>query len=150
MDELRGRADLERLLQVAQVDAVVVERDPGEGRAAALQQQQRAVVGRLLDDHPVAGLNRVLEEEDAGLQRAVGHHHLRRVHAVELRDPLAEPGMAPPGAVRERPLPVRLQGAGRRLTHELARQDVGAGSAASEADYVGGHGPASLDAWTLA
>ena len=43
--------------------------------------KQRAVVGRLLDHDPVAGLEQVLEEHPAGLQRPVGDHHLRRRRA---------------------------------------------------------------------
>ena len=55
------------------------------------------------------------------------------------RDPLAEPGMADPGAVRQGLLPVVLERAGGRLANRFGRKQVGARSAASKADHVVGH-----------
>ena len=50
---------------------------PGPARPRAAEQKQRAVVGGLLDDDPVARPEQVLEEHRARLERAVGDHHLR-------------------------------------------------------------------------
>jgi hypothetical protein len=134
------RAGGERRLERLDVEAVLLQRDRDEIDAEPAEQQQRAVVGGLLDRDAVAGVEEVLEEHRAGLERSVGDHHLRRLEVtVTLRDPLAEAGVADPGAVGEGPLPVRLQGARGRLPNRLGRQDVGAGRAAREADHVGRH-----------
>ncbi len=66
----------ERSLEGADVEAVVLERHGDELDAGALEQQQRAVIGRLLDDHAVSGFERVAEQERRRLHRAVGEHHL--------------------------------------------------------------------------
>ena len=109
--------------------------------AGAAEQQQRAVVGGLLDDHPVAGLEHVAEEQRRRLHRAVGDHHPLRLDPVELGcDPLAEARVAAPGAVGERPLPVVVERLRGRRADGLGGQDVGAGGAAGEGDQVGGHG----------
>ena len=54
------------------------------------QVQQRAVVGRRLDDHRVARLHEQLEQERVRLHRAVGDEHLLDGDAVLLGDPLAQ------------------------------------------------------------
>ena len=69
----------------ADVDAVGLERDRQDLRAEVAQRQQRAVVGRRLDDHEVAGLDQLLEQERVGLHRAVGGDHLLGRHAVLAR-----------------------------------------------------------------
>jgi hypothetical protein len=81
----------------------------------------------------------VLEQQRAALERAVGDHHLVDVDAVEVRDPLAEPGVAAAPSVGERPLPVGVERARGRLADQLAGEDVGARGAAGEADRVCGH-----------
>ena len=108
-------------LQGGDVEPVGLERHRHQLDTEPLQHQQRAVVGRLLDHHPVAGLEQVLEEHRPGLQRPVGDHHLSGVEpAVPLGDPLAEPRMADPGPVGERLLPVLGKRHGRRIPHRLA------------------------------
>ena len=74
LDRALGKRPLDRV----DVDAVGLERHRHELDPELLEQQQGAVVGRLLDDHPVAGDEQVPEEHRAGLERAVGDHHLRR------------------------------------------------------------------------
>src|SRR5262245_10313407 len=58
---------------------------------------------------------------------------------MEIGDPLAEPGMAAAGAVAECLLPVRLERPRRRFPYGVVGQDVGAWSAAREADRSFGH-----------
>ena len=84
------------------VDAVGLELDHPHVGAALAQGQQRAVVGRRLDDDRVARLDERLEQERVGLHRAVGDEHLRRVDAVLLGDPLAQRDVADRGPVGER------------------------------------------------
>ena len=72
---------VERRLEGAEVEPVGLQRHRHQLDPEPLQHQQRAVVGRLLDDDPVAWLEQVLEQHPAGLQRAVGDHHLRRRRA---------------------------------------------------------------------
>ena len=71
----------ERRFEGRHVEPVVLQRDRHQLDPEPLQHQQRAVVGRLLDHDPVAGLEQVLEQHPARLQRAVGDHHLRRHRA---------------------------------------------------------------------
>ena len=63
-------------LQLVDVDPVGLELDHPDVRAAVAQVQQRAVVGRRLDDHRVARVDQQLEQERVGLHRAVGDQHL--------------------------------------------------------------------------
>ena len=63
-------------LQRVDRDAVGLELDHVDVRAAVAQVQQRAVVRRRLDDHRVARLHQQLEQERVGLHRAVGDQHL--------------------------------------------------------------------------
>ena len=134
------RALRERRLQRGDVEAVVLERDRDQLDAEALEHQQRAVVGRLLDHDPVSGLEQVLEEHRAPLERPVGDHHLSRLEvAMALGDPLAEPRMPDPGPVGERLFPVLGERPGGRVPHRLAGQDVGAGRASRKRNRVAGH-----------
>ena len=97
----------ERRFERAEVEPVGLQRHRHQLDPELLQEQQRAVVGRLLDDDPVAGPEQVLEQHRAGLERAVGDHHLGGIEVpVPLRDPLAEPRMADPDPVGERRFPV--------------------------------------------
>ena len=137
--ELHGWT-LERPLEGLDVDAVGLQRDADPLGAESLQEQQRAVVGRLLDDHPVARGNQVLEEQRAALQRSVGDHHLVDVgDAVALGDPLTQPRVPDARAVGERPLPVVGERPLRGLAHRIGGKDVGARGAACEADQLVGH-----------
>ena len=69
-------AVLSSVSSAVDADAVGLEVDHAHVRAAVAQVQQRAVVGRRLDDHRVAGLDEQLEQERVGLHRAVGDEHL--------------------------------------------------------------------------
>ena len=62
--------------KAAEVEPVGLQRHRHQLDPEPLQEQQRAVVGRLLDDDPVAGLEQMLEQHRPRLQRAVGDHHL--------------------------------------------------------------------------
>ena len=124
-------------LQRPDVEPVGLERDRHQLGAQLLQQEQRPVVGRLLDRHPRPRLDQVREEHRPRLERPIGDHHLRRVDPpVPLGDPLAEPGMPDPDAIRQRRLPV----VGKRplggLPNLIVGQDVGARRAPSERDRV--------------
>ena len=84
------------------VDPVGLQLDHAHVGAAVAQVEQRAVVGRRLDDHRVAGPDEQLEQERVGLHRAVGDQHLVDLDAVLLGDPLAQRDVADARAVRER------------------------------------------------
>ncbi len=129
-------------LEGGDLESVLLERHRDQLDAEPLQHQQRAVVGRLLDDHAVTGAEQVLEEHRPRLQRAVGDHHLAVVEAaVPLRDPVAEPGVADSRPVGERLLPVLGQRPSGRVAHRILGQDVGAGRPAGEGNRLGSHRP---------
>ena len=101
--------------------------------AGAPEQQQRAVIGGLFDDHTVARFDHVAEQQGRRLHRAVREHHVLALEVVELaRGPLAQARVPDSGAVGERLLPVGLQRGGDGLADGVDGQDVGAGSAARE------------------
>ena len=133
-----------RRLDRRRVDAVRLERRADQLRAGLPQEQQRAVICRLLDDHSVPGGDQVPEEQRRRLHRSVRDHHLLGLDAVKFGDPLAEPGMAAPGAVAERLLPVGLERPGGRLPHRIVGQDVGARGATREADRRSATGASSI------
>ena len=134
------RAGGERRLELADVEPVVLERHRHQLDPQPLQHQQRAVIRRLLDNHPVARLQQVLEEHPARLQRPIGDHHLPGIEPpMPLGNPLAEPRMPDPGPVGKRLLPVLGQRNRRCLPHRVARQEVGAGCSASERNWGGSH-----------
>jgi hypothetical protein len=134
--ELRpGRAALERV----QIRSVGLERDGDELRAGLVQQQQRAVVRGLLDDHPVARSDEVAKQQGRRLHRAVRDHHPVGLDPMQLGDPLAQLRVPHAGPVGQGALPVALERAGGRLPHRLGGQDVGARRAAGEADRLRCH-----------
>ena len=59
--------------------------------------EQRAIVGRALDDHGVAVFHQQLEQERVRLHRAVGDQHAFGGNAVSFRDPLAQRRVADGG-----------------------------------------------------
>src|SRR4051794_10136130 len=117
VSQRRAGARFERGSQSRDVDAVVLERDRKDLRAAVAQRKERAVVGRRLDHDEVAGLDEMLEQERIGLHRAVGHDHLLRRKLVLVGDPRAQGrvsdgrpiGTGAGGVVLERSLCSRLQ-----------------------------------------
>ncbi len=84
------------------VDPVQLQLDCVQAGAALAQREQRAVVGRTLHDHVVAGCYEMLEQERIGLHRAVGYEHTLGLDAVPVRDPCAQPGITDRGAVGSR------------------------------------------------
>ncbi len=92
----------QRPLERVDVDSVGLELDHPHVGAAVAQRQQRAVVGRPLDDHRVAGLHERIEEERVRLHRAVGDDHLRRLDLMALGDPAAQRQVADRRAVAGR------------------------------------------------
>ena len=124
------RALVEGGFERRESSAVVLERDRHQLDPEPLQHQQRAVVGRLLDHDPVAGLEQVLEEHPARLERPVGDHHLSVVEpTVPLCDPVAEARAPDSGPVGECLFPVLGERDRRRVPHRVLGQDVGAGRA---------------------
>ncbi len=121
------------------VNAVVLERDADGVDSKPIQQKQGAIVGRLLDDDSVPAIEQKPEEHRSRLQRAVGDHHLLGAYLVMLGDPFRQSRMPAAGSVGERPFPVGLQGARRRIPDRLGGKDVGARGAAREADRLFGH-----------
>ena len=106
---------------------------------ALAQREQRAVVGRALDDDRVAGLDELVEQERVGLHRAVGDHHLRGLDPVLLGDPLAQRRVADGGAVGGRAAGVVGERAGGGLLEPFDVDDVERRRPAGERDRVGGH-----------
>ncbi len=116
MRELRRSSPaVEQRRERVGVDAVGLELDRVQTRAALAQREQRAVVGGALDDHVVAGPHEVLEQERVGLHRAVGDEHALGLDAVCAGDPAAQPRVADRGAVR---------GGARRVALERAHGGV--------------------------
>ena len=137
--ELRARAArAEQPRQRLRVDAVGLQLDGVQRRAALAQRQQRAVVGRALDDHVVAGAHEVLEQERVGLHRAVGHEHALGLHAVAVGDPGAQARVADRRAVGGRPGGVAVERARGRVAQALHVDDVERRRAAREGDRRSG------------
>ena len=133
----RKSGSLEQRLDAVDVDAVGLELDHPHVGAAVAQVQQRAVVGRRLDDHRVAGADEQLEQERVGLHRAVGDEHLVGLDAVLLGDPLAQRDVADRGPVGERAARVVGERALGGLLEALLIDDVERRRAAGEGDGVG-------------
>jgi hypothetical protein len=139
--ELRvKRAALQQRLDGVDVDPVGLELDHPHVGLALAKVQQRAVVGRRLDDHRVARLDQQCEQERVGLHRAVGDQHLLDLDAVLLGDPLAQRDVAHRRAVGERARRIVLERALRGLAQALGVDDVERRGAPGEGDG-GGHGP---------
>ena len=123
VDQARHAARLARRLDRVDVEPVGVQVDRLDGGAEPAQDQDRAVVGRRLDDRAAAGAgeHRLRQEREA-LQRAVGAQHAARVAvAVARRDPLPQRRVAGAVAVGQR--------AGRILLERALRgaRDLGDG-----------------------
>ena len=138
--ELRLDAAVDQRRDAVDVDAVGLELDHADVGEALAQREQRAVVGRALDDHDVAGLDELVEQEGVRLHRAVGDDHLRGLDAVLLGDPGAQRGVADRGAVGRRAAGVVGERAGRGLLEPFDVDDVQRWCSAGERDRVGGHG----------
>ena len=99
IEEGRLLARAQRGLERVRVEPLVVavQRDVG---AELLEDLQRPVVGRALDEHALAG-REPLREEDEALQGAVRDEDARGVDPVPLGEPLAQRRVAGRRAVRE-------------------------------------------------
>ncbi len=106
---------------------------------AVAQVQQRAVVGRRLDDHRVAGVDEQLEQERVRLHRAVGDQHLVGLDAVLLGDPRAQRHVADRRAVGRRAAGIVVEGVAARPAQTLHVDDVQRRRPTGEGDRVG-HG----------
>ena len=111
---------------------------PDVGQALA-QGEQRAVVGRAFDDHRVARLDELVEQEGVRLHRSVGDDHVGRLDAVLLGDPRAQRRVADGRPVRRRAARVVGERAGGRVLQSFDVDDVERGRSAGEGDRVGGH-----------
>ncbi len=69
-------ASVERRLELVQVKAVLPNRHRHEVNPLLLEQEQRAVIGRLFRHHSVTRLKQVLEQNRRRIHRAVRDHHL--------------------------------------------------------------------------
>ena len=98
--------------------------------------EQRAVVGRRLDHHDVAGLDQRLEQERVRLHRAVGGEDAIRLDAVLRGDPLEQVRIAGRGAVRERARRITLEGALRSGPQVVDGDDVERRGAARSEMFV--------------
>ena len=134
--ELRLQAALEQRAQLVHVDPVLSQLDHPHVGAAAAQRQQRAVVGRLLDDDGVARADEVGEEERVGLHRAVGDEHLLGLDAELLGDVLAQRDVADRRAVGGDAAGVALEGAVGSVLQPVDVDDVQRRCAAREGDRV--------------
>ena len=85
------------MLERSGIEALVIHLDGGGIDPVRRQDLERAIIGRLLDQHSHPG--EALGQEDDSLQRPVGDEDARRVDAVPLGDPLPERRVAPDGAV---------------------------------------------------
>jgi hypothetical protein len=140
VQQLRHPARGQGVLERGHVDAVVLKRHRLDVRTALAQRQQRAVVRGRLDHRPLAPTDHLTEQHDAALERAVGHDHLVRVHAVVLGDPIAQRSVAGAAPVRQRSPGILAENALGASCHRLGGNDVEARSAASEADWLRRHG----------
>ncbi len=120
--------------QGVDVHAVGLHRDREHLEAVAPHLEQRAVVGRGLHRHQVAGREQRVEQEDEPLEGPVGHEHPVGAHAVPGGEPFAQRRVALARAVGEQPHAVIAQGRGRALGDQGRVEGLGAGGAAGERD----------------
>src|SRR5918992_1914886 len=132
--ELRARPGLEGPGESVDVDAVCLELYRQDLRTQLAQCKERAVVGRRLYDHDVAGLDQRLEQERVGLHGAVRSHGSVRLDALLVGDPLEQARVAGRRSVREGPTRVALEGPVGRRAKLVDGDDVKRGSAAGERD----------------
>ncbi len=132
--ERRTRALAERHLERVDLDAVRLERDGEDLRAQLAEREQRPVVGGRLDDHEVARLDELLEQERVGLHRAVRGDDAVRRDVVLRGDPLEEARVPGGRAVGERARGIALEGGLRGGAQVIHGDDVERRSAASEGD----------------
>ena len=132
VQERRRTRPPEIVLERIDIEPVLVHRHADRLGAGAAQQDQRAVVGRRLDEDALGAraLDQQLRQEQERLQAAVRRDDPLGRHAVTGADPRAQPRMPTAAEVGER------QGglAGERLVGSRAevvdREEVGAGNAA--------------------
>ncbi len=112
----------------------VLERDRQDLGAELAQREQRAVVGRRLDDHDVARLDELVEQEGVGLHRPVRGDEPVRLDVVLLRQPLEQARVAGRGSVGAHAARIALEGAVGGGAQLVDRDDVERGCAARQRD----------------
>ena len=128
-------------LQRVDVDAVVGHRHRCDVGAQPLEDPQRPIVGRCLDDRPAALGEQHLREDREPRQRAGGQDHVRGVDPMPLGDPGAQrlvPGHRP--VVQQR-LALGQNCVARAVGQLLVGEQLGRRHAAGERD--GRHAPES-------
>ncbi len=90
MSQLGLGASLEHPLDGRNIDTVGLELDLPHVGAAVAQREQRAIVGRALDEHRIAGLDQGVEQERVRLHRAVGDEHLLGIDLMLFGDPFPQ------------------------------------------------------------
>ena len=137
VEQPRHPAGRARAPQRLHVHAVVLHRQRQDVHAVQAQLQQRAVVGRRLDGHQVAGLEQRLEQEHEPLERSVRDQHLVGRRTVLGGQDLAQRRVAVAGAVGEHADAVLLEGEPRALGDQVAREGLRARGPAGEGDRRG-------------
>ena len=117
-------------------------------RAVTAQQADRAVVGRRLGEHDVAGLQHVQAEELDDLQRAVAGEHAIGRHASATRPAIRAAAESPSdGPYCSIAAPLVLKDRSGRIDELLNRKRLVGGHSAREVDGV--HGPRIIDSLSL-
>ena len=122
------------------VETFVVHRQGHDLDPLTCEHLERAVVARSLDqDAPRPARKLLGGVEDESLEAADGEDDLPGRHAMTLRDPLAQRGIASARAVGEHPGAVATSNLVRAVGKLVGGDEIGSGSAASERDRRGGH-----------
>ena len=134
------RPALQRLFQLLHIDAVLrVTRHRERFELESLDRLQRAIEGRLLNHHVVAGLGQRLQAEIERFQRAVGDDDLIRrerdaLPGVALRQHLPQRGIAGRKII-QRVERRQLMGDVGQRAHQLAlRKELGIGKSGAKGD----------------
>ena len=126
--KLHVRVGLHGRRQLVAVDAVGVDGDRQDLRIKEVERLQRDEIGRVLDDHLIAGVEHARADHRQHLLRAVGDDDVVGRHAVDahrfiaLCDPLAQRQIALRAAVLQRHDAVFLKNFVRCLVHRLDRE----------------------------
>ena len=130
---LRRERPLERL----DVRPVGLHRDADDRRAVPAKQRERAIVGRRLREHHVAGQQHVQAEELDQLQRAVAGEHPIGADLLPFGEPVAQRLESPATArTAASPRPLRLRTAAAASISLVDRKRLVGGNAAREVDRV--------------
>src|SRR5581483_166677 len=142
VEQLRAEAAGEPAFQLADVEALVVERDRHELRLEAAERLDRSEVGRRLDHHHVAAVEKRLADEGERLDAAARDQQLvvGRPQALQPLEPRGERVERSGKPARRRVLErTRLSGLGELVQQggdPLARKRLRSGEPARERDDV--------------